>query len=32
MHYTPDLYKAFEAHKGPPSMWFQLAFEDEACM
>jgi hypothetical protein len=32
MHYTPELSDAFQAHKGPPTMWFQLAFEDEACM
>uniref|UniRef100_A0A8H7K555 Transcription factor domain-containing protein n=1 Tax=Bionectria ochroleuca TaxID=29856 RepID=A0A8H7K555_BIOOC len=30
MHYTPELSDAFQAHKGPPTMWFQLAFEDEA--
>ncbi|KEY74804.1 hypothetical protein S7711_06491 [Stachybotrys chartarum IBT 7711] len=30
VHYLPELCKAFEPHKGPPSMWFQLALEDEA--
>ncbi|KAH8897939.1 hypothetical protein GQ53DRAFT_818191 [Thozetella sp. PMI_491] len=30
MHYTPELYKAFAPHQGPPTMWFQLTFQDEA--